>query len=210
MLACHAGGPGSIPGRCNNHFTRVGTYVQRGSKFCFVVVVVLFFVVANLLRILHFRPLSPCFQMLSILCHCMHVTLPGSLARQTCPADLPGRLARQTCPADLPGRLARQPCPEAKYQIQLKILHYCPISPCFQHITPLHAPLPCSPAALAGSLGRQPWPAALAGSLGRQPCPEALPGSLARQPCPAALPGSLARQPCPAALPKLIQAFPAI
>jgi hypothetical protein len=57
----------------------------------------------------------------------------------------------------------------------LRILHYCPISPCFQHITPLHAPLSCS--------------------LARQPCPAALPGSLVRQPCPAALPGSLARQP---------------
>jgi hypothetical protein len=48
----------------------------------------------------------------------------------------------------------------------VKILHYCPISPCFQHIAPLHAPL--------------------SGSLARQPCPAALPGSLARQPCPAA------------------------
>jgi hypothetical protein len=64
--------------------------------------------------------------------------------------------------------LARQPCPEAKYQIQLKILQYCPISPCFQHIASLHAPLPCS--------------------LARLPCPAALPGILARHPCPAALP----------------------
>jgi hypothetical protein len=61
---------------------------------------------------------------------------------------------------------------------------------CFQHIAPLHAPLPSS--------SRQPGPATLPGSLARQPCPAALPGSLARQPCPAALPGSLARQPCPA------------
>jgi hypothetical protein len=66
---------------------------------------------------------------------------------------------------------------------------YCPISPCFQHIAPLHAPLPCS-------LARQPCPAALPCSLARQPCPAALPGSLARQPYHAALPGSLARQPC--------------
>jgi hypothetical protein len=34
----------------------------------------------------------------------------------------------------------------------LRIQHYCPISPCFQHIAPLHAPLPCS-------LARQPCPA---------------------------------------------------
>jgi hypothetical protein len=39
--------------------------------------------------------------------------LPGSLARQPCPAALPGSLARQPCPAALPGSLARQPCPAA-------------------------------------------------------------------------------------------------
>jgi hypothetical protein len=77
------------------------------------------------------------------------------------------------------------------------MLHYSPISPCFQHIAPLH----CLAAALPGSLALQPCPAALPCSLALQPCPVALPGSLARQPCPAALPGSLARQPCPAALP---------
>jgi hypothetical protein len=44
-------------------------------------------------------------------------------------------------------------------------------------------------------------PAALPGSLARQPCPAALPVSLAQQPCPAAFPDSLARQPCPVALP---------
>jgi hypothetical protein len=64
-------------------------------------------------------------------------------------------------------------------QSLLKILHFCPISPCIQ----------------------QPCTAGLPGSLARQPCPAALPGSLARQPCPAALPGSLARQPCPAVQP---------
>jgi hypothetical protein len=89
----------------------------------------------------------------------------------------------------------------------IKILQYCPILPCFQHIAPLHAALPgilarkSCPAVLPGSLARQSCPAALPGSLARQSCPAALPGSLARQPCPAALPGSLAPQPCPAALP---------
>jgi hypothetical protein len=39
----------------------------------------------------------------------------------------------------------------------IRILHYCPISPCFQHIAPLHA-----------ALHRQPCPAALLGSLARQ------------------------------------------
>jgi hypothetical protein len=40
--------------------------------------------------------------------------LPGSLARQLCPAALPGSLARQPCPAALPGSSARQPCPAAQ------------------------------------------------------------------------------------------------
>jgi hypothetical protein len=39
--------------------------------------------------------------------HAMHA-LPGSLARQPCPAALPGSLARQPCPAALPSSLARQ------------------------------------------------------------------------------------------------------
>jgi hypothetical protein len=39
--------------------------------------------------------------------------LPGSLARQSCPAALPGSLARQPCPAALPGSFARQPCSAA-------------------------------------------------------------------------------------------------
>jgi hypothetical protein len=55
----------------------------------------------------------------------------------------------------------------------------------------IQQPCPAAvPAALPGSLARQPCPAALP----QQPCPAA--------PCPAALPGSLARQPCPAALPR--------
>jgi hypothetical protein len=56
-------------------------------------------------------------------------------------------------------------------QTLLKILHYCPISPCFQHIAPLHSALP--------------------GSLARQPCPAALPRRLAPQPCPSASQKSL-------------------
>jgi hypothetical protein len=56
-------------------FTRVGTYVQRGSMFCFVALVVL--VLADtLLRILHYCPISPCFQHIAPL----HAPLPCSLA----------------------------------------------------------------------------------------------------------------------------------
>jgi hypothetical protein len=67
-------------------------------------------------------------------------------------------------------------------QSLLKILHFCPISPCIQQ--------PCS-AALLGSLARQPCTACVPGSLARQPFPAALPGSLALHACPAALTGSL-------------------
>jgi hypothetical protein len=96
---------GTIRGRQDLFiFIRVGTYVQRGSKNCFVVVVLL---LGTLVRILHYCPISqPC-----------PAALPGSLARQPCPAALPGSLARQPCPAALPGSLARQPC--------LAALHGC-------------------------------------------------------------------------------------
>jgi hypothetical protein len=67
-------------GSCILLFTRVGTYVQRGSKFCFVVVVLLLILVLTdtFPRILHFGPISPWFQHIAPL----HATLPGSLARQ--------------------------------------------------------------------------------------------------------------------------------
>jgi hypothetical protein len=38
----------------------------------------------------------------------MHVTMPGSLARQPCPAALLSNLARQPCSAALLGSLAQQ------------------------------------------------------------------------------------------------------
>jgi hypothetical protein len=76
-------------------FTRVGTYVQRGSKFCFVILVL-----DTLIRILHYCPISPFFQHIAPL----HAPLSCSLAWQPCPADLPGWQ-----PA-LPASLARQPC----------------------------------------------------------------------------------------------------
>jgi hypothetical protein len=77
-------------------FTRVGTHVQRGSTICFVVLVVL--VVETLVRILHYCPISPCFQHIAPL----HAPLPCSLARQPYLAALPGSLARQPCSAALP------------------------------------------------------------------------------------------------------------
>jgi hypothetical protein len=45
-------------------FTRVGTYVQRGSKFCFVVLVI---GTEILIKILHYCPISPCFQHIAAL-----------------------------------------------------------------------------------------------------------------------------------------------
>jgi hypothetical protein len=79
-------------------FTRVCKYVQRGSKFCFVVLVLVLvllvlLLVDTLIRILHYCPISPCFQHIA--------ALPGSLARQPCPAALFGSLARQPSPAAL-------------------------------------------------------------------------------------------------------------
>jgi hypothetical protein len=81
-------------------FTRVGTYVQRGSKFCFVVVVVVVLGVTVIAQNIAF--LSN-FTMHS-------AALLGSLARQPCPAALHCMRARQPCPAAFPGSLARQPC----------------------------------------------------------------------------------------------------
>jgi hypothetical protein len=56
----------------------IGTFVQRGSKFCFVVLLVLV-LVGTFVRILHFRLISPCFQLVSILQHCP-AAMPGSSA----------------------------------------------------------------------------------------------------------------------------------
>jgi hypothetical protein len=88
--------PGHERARAISIFTRVGTYayVQRRSKFCFLVVLVVG--TDTLIRILHFRPISPC-----ILHHCMHPCLD----RQPCPyslalAALP--LPLQPCSAALP------------------------------------------------------------------------------------------------------------
>jgi hypothetical protein len=85
-------------------FTRVGTYVQRGSKFCFVVLVVL----VGVTDIAQNTALLSNFTMLSAYC-----TIASTFARQYCPAALPGSLARQPCPAALSCSLVRQPCPAA-------------------------------------------------------------------------------------------------
>jgi hypothetical protein len=99
-------------------FTRVSTYVQRVSKFCFVVVLLLLVGVTDIAQN---TALLSNFTMLSAYCTiaCTFAwqqwpaALPGSLARQPCPAALPGSLARQPCPAAMHGSLARQPCPAA-------------------------------------------------------------------------------------------------
>jgi hypothetical protein len=86
--------PKAAPDRSLSLFTRVGTYVQLGSKFCFVVLVL---GADTFIKILQYCPISPCFQ----TCN-GNMDLPGSL----CLAALPG----QPCPVALPGSLARQPC----------------------------------------------------------------------------------------------------
>jgi hypothetical protein len=70
--------------------TSDNTILERiqSKKFCFVVVVVL--VLVTLLRILHYCPISPCFQHIAPL-HCL-AALPDSLARQPCPEALPGSI----------------------------------------------------------------------------------------------------------------------
>jgi hypothetical protein len=93
-------------------FTRVGTYVQRGSKFCFVVVLVLVVVLGVTVIAQNIAFLSN-FTMHS-------AALLGSLARQPCTACVPGSLARQPFPAALPGSLSRQPCPAALHCMRVR------------------------------------------------------------------------------------------
>jgi hypothetical protein len=117
------------------------TYVQRGSYFCFVVVLLL--LSESLVRILNYCPISPCFQHIAPF----HAALPGSLARQPCPAALPGSLARQPCPAALPGSLdlrklitgraqfqafftARRPA--VQFKLSLILTRHCDFEPCVQ------------------------------------------------------------------------------
>jgi hypothetical protein len=90
-------------------FTRVGTYVQRGSKFCFVVLVLV--VADTLIRLLHFRPISPCFQHIIAP---LHTALPGSLARAS--------LAAFCALAGQPWvRLHGSCCPDKSEQVQQNI-----------------------------------------------------------------------------------------
>jgi hypothetical protein len=58
--------------------------------FCCVVAVVVFGLLLGetVFRILHFRPISPCFQQL-------HAALSGSLVRLPSPAAFPGSLAEK-------------------------------------------------------------------------------------------------------------------
>jgi hypothetical protein len=110
-LALIKSGPGL------DEFLPACTYVQRGSTICFVVVLLVLLVVLadTLIRILHYCPISPCFQHIIAPLH----TALRALARQPC-ACLPGSLAR-ACPAALHAH-ARQPCarccPDKSEQVQ--------------------------------------------------------------------------------------------
>jgi hypothetical protein len=125
-------------------FTRVGTYAQRGSKFCFVVALLL----VGVTDIAQNTVFLSNFTMLSAYC-----TITCTFARQPCPAAMPDSLARQPCPAAMPGSLARQSCPAA---------------------LPGSLTRQSYPAALSGSLVRQPCLAALPCRLALQTCPAAL------------------------------------
>jgi hypothetical protein len=154
------------------NFLPACTYVQRGSKFCFVLVVVfvlLVLVLGDTLIKLQWQDTKLQWQDTNL---------------QWQDTKLHARCAMS--------RSGRSPNCATGHQTERALL-----SRQVQTFPTIMVHI----AALPGSLARQPCPAALPGSLARQPCPAALPGSLARQPCPAAWLGSLARQPCPAALP---------
>jgi hypothetical protein len=85
---------------CTTGFYPRLAFTRRGSRFCFVVVVIVGILLSNFTR--------PC--MLSAVLPCP-AALPGSLTRQPCPAALLSSLARQPCPAALSGSLPRQPSP---------------------------------------------------------------------------------------------------
>jgi hypothetical protein len=73
-------------------FTRVGTYVQRGSKFCFVVVLLLG---KSLVKILLYLPILFNFTMLSSLIKILHYCPISPCIQQPCPAGLTGSPDRQ-------------------------------------------------------------------------------------------------------------------
>jgi hypothetical protein len=89
--------------------------VQRESKFCFVLLVLL--VGTECCIFDQFYHTFSCSAYCNIACSLARqpcpAALPDSLARQPCPAALPGSLATQPCPAALPGSLAQQSCPLA-------------------------------------------------------------------------------------------------
>jgi hypothetical protein len=91
-------------------------YVQRGSKFCFVLLVLVGVtdIAQNTALLSNFTMLSAyCTVTCSLARQPCQQALPGSLARQPCAAALPGNLARQYCQAAFFGSLARQPCSAA-------------------------------------------------------------------------------------------------
>jgi hypothetical protein len=108
-------------------FTRVGTFVQRGSKFCFVV------------ALLGVRGIAQNIALLSNFT--MHsAALPGSLTRQPCPAARPistvfdahARLLRSHRTVLVAGQqtACARCCPD-----RFKLV-FSPISPCFHYVSP--------------------------------------------------------------------------
>jgi hypothetical protein len=122
--------------------------LQRGTKYCFVVVLVWEYVISQNTALLSNSTMLSAYCMI-IVCSMQlcPAALPGSFARKLCLAALPDSFARQLYPAALPGSFARQLCLAAlpgSFARQL------------------------CPAALPGSFARQPCPSALPGSLARQ------------------------------------------
>jgi hypothetical protein len=123
--------------------TRVGTYVQRGSKFCFVLVLVLLVVGESLIKILLYLQILLNFTMLLSLLKILHYCPISPCIQQPCPAALPGcsiNFDRIWCGRSLAPQsphcttvaghqtACARCCPE-----RFKLI-FSPISPCFHYL----------------------------------------------------------------------------
>jgi hypothetical protein len=93
-VAPRGGSPRTVPHLPLLLFTRVGTYVQRGSKFCFVVVLLLG-VGESLIKILLYLPILFSFTMPFVILKILHYCPISPCIQQPCSAALPNSLARQ-------------------------------------------------------------------------------------------------------------------
>jgi hypothetical protein len=169
-------------------FTRFGMYLQRGSKFCFVLVVLVVLVMGALIKILHYCPNAP---------------LPCSLALQPCPVFGQIYVDSKWFMYIFQLNLSRGCMIYVDYNYAIvtvvipldrKLRHYEETNEIENNVLRnsciyfwLETARKCRNLGWIGIGDPTEHPAALPSSLARQPCPAALPGSLARQPCLAGL-----------------------